>query len=169
MSEETQEKEEQQQDDMVSRREFDALNDKYVRLYAEYENARKLWEKQKVECLQFGSFRIMKDFASVLDDTEAALGSLNEKEHPEYAKGLKMVYAKIKDVLSKEGLQPIEAEGAVFDPHVHEALMFEERGDVPEHTVTAVIQQGYKYGDKVLRPARVKVSRMPAEESSKEV
>jgi len=168
MSEETKEKDEQQED-TVSRREYDALNDKYVRLYADFENSRKLWEKQKLECLQFGSFRILQDFASVLDDIEAALGSLNETQHPEYAKGLKMVYAKIKDVLTKEGLQPIVAEGVAFDPHVHEALMFEERADVPEHTVTVVIQQGYKYGDKVLRPARVKVSRMPAEQASKEV
>lgn len=137
--------------------EKDSFYDKYVRLYADYENSRRIWEKQKQELLKFGSFRILKDFAVVLDEIEAALSSLKNKSAEE-VQGLKMIYTKIKDLLLKEGLNQVEAEGKIFDPHLHEALCFEERDDLEEHSVIEVIQQGYRYGDKLLRPAKVKVS-----------
>lgn len=139
-----------------------AEKDKYVRLYAEFANSKKMWEKQKIECLKFGSFNILKDFASILDDIEAATATLNVEKHKEYAEGLTMVYKKIKEVLEDHGLQEIETEGKPFDPHVHEALMFEENNDVDEHTVVGVIQKGYAIEGKILRPARVKVSKKPA-------
>ena len=143
----------------IKTEELEVANDKYIRLYAEFENAKKLWEKQKIDCLKFGSFRILKDFATVLDDIEAATVTLNIEEHKEYAQGLDMVYSKIKGVLDREGLKEIEADGKVFDPHVHEALTFEENDELDEHTVVGVIQKGYMYEDKVLRPARVRVSK----------
>lgn len=139
-----------------------AEQDKYVRLYAEFENAKKMWDKQKVECLKYGAFNIIKEFATVLDDIEAATVTLDVEKHKEYAEGLDMVYSKIKDVLDRQGLKEIEAEGKAFDPHFHEALMFAEREDLDEHTVVNVIQKGYAYEDKVLRPARVQVSKKPA-------
>jgi len=148
--------------------EKDSFSDKYVRLYADYENSRRIWEKQKQELLKFGNFRILKDFAVVLDELEAALLSLKDKSAEE-VKGLKMIYTKIKDLLLKEGLNQVEAVGKAFDPHLHEALCFEERDDLEEHSVIEVIQQGYRYGDKLLRPAKVKVSVKPkkAEENDK--
>ena len=148
--------------------EKDSFYDKYVRLYADYENSRRIWEKQKQDLLKFGNFRILKDFAVVLDELEAALLSLKDKSAEE-VKGLRMIYTKIKDLLLKEGLNQIEAEGKLFDPHLHEALCFEERDDLEEHSVIEVIQQGYRYGDKLLRPAKVKVSVKPkkAEENDK--
>lgn len=139
----------------------DEANDKYVRMYAEFENAKKLWEKQKQDCLKFGAFNILKDFASILDDIEAATSTLDIKKHKEYAEGLNMVYSKIKDVLENQGLKEIEAQGKAFDPHFHEALMFEENNELDEHTVVGIIQKGYMYEDKVLRPVRVKVSKKP--------
>ncbi|MFC1514985.1 nucleotide exchange factor GrpE, partial [Candidatus Omnitrophota bacterium] len=66
----------------------------------------------------------------------------------------------------KEGLQPIEANGKKFDPHLHEALFFEEKEALPEHTIIEVIQQGYTYEGKVLRPAKVKVSLKPRQKES---
>ncbi len=148
--------------------ERDSFYDKYVRLYADYENSRRIWEKQKQELFKFGNFRILKDFAVVLDELEAALLSLKDKSAEE-VKGLKMIYTKIKELLSKEGLNQIEAEKKIFDPHLHEALCFEERDDLEEHSVIEVIQQGYRYGDKLLRPAKVKVSIKPkkAEDDNK--
>lgn len=162
----------------VSAEEFDALkkraeaadimNDKYLRLYADFENSKKMWEKQKVEYLKFGAFNIMKEFSSVLDDIEAATATLNKEAHPEYAKGLEMVYTKIKSALSRNGLKEVDATGKAFDPHQHEALMFVERGDVDEHTVVNVIQKGYLYEDKLLRPARVTLSRKPVQPAAAE-
>ena len=134
--------------------------DKYVRLCADYDNSRKMWDKQKTELIKFGNFRILQDFVSVVDEIEAALPVVTDTD-TEHAKGLKMIYKKIKDTLIKEGLQVIEAKDKPFDPHKHEALTYEERDDLPEHFVVDVIQQGYIYGDKVLRPARVKVSVKP--------
>lgn len=136
--------------------------EKYLRLYAEYDNSKKLWEKNKVELLRFGNLRILKEFIAVLDEIEAALLNMHdEHKDKDHTQGLKMIYAKIKDVLFKEGLRPIEAKDKRFDPHLHEALFFEEREDLEEHTVTEVIQQGYIYEDKVFRPAKVKVSLKP--------
>jgi len=144
--------------------EKDQLWDKFLRLHAEYQNSRKLWDKNKSDLLKFGNFRILKEFVTILDEIEAALVNLethqDEKNHSE---GLKMIYKKIKDVLIKEGLKDIQAQGKQFDPHLHEALFFEEREDLDEHTVIEVIQKGYCYEDKVLRPAKVKVSIRPKE------
>jgi len=140
----------------------EAMNDKYLRLYADYENSKKMWDKQKAEYLKFGAFNIMKDFSSVLDDIEAANATLNKEAHPEYARGLEMVYTKITNALTKNGLKEVDAMNKPFDPHMHEALMFVERGDVDEHTVVGIIQKGYLYEDKLLRPARVTLSRKPA-------
>ena len=131
--------------------------DKYLRLYADYENSRKLWDKQRQELLKFGNSRILREFVSIIDEIEAALSNLKDK-HPEFEQGLSMIYKKIKEVLQKEGLKPIESEGKIFDPYLHEALFFEERQDLPEHSIIEVIQKGYFYEDKVLRPAKVKVS-----------
>jgi molecular chaperone GrpE len=145
----------------TARSELDEMQDKYVRLYAEFENARKLWEKQRSEYLQFSSFRILREFATILDDIDAALLTLKPEEHKEYVEGLNMVYGKLRNVLLKEGLKTVEAQGVKFDPNFHEAVMFEDRDDIDEHMVTAVVQQGYMYGDKLIRPAKVKVSRKP--------
>ncbi len=144
--------------------ERDEIWDKYLRLYAETENARKLWAKQKEELLKFGNYRIVKDFTHVLDEVEAAMSNLS-KEEGEHIRGLTMVYNKIKDVLLKEGVEAIQAKDKPFDPNLHEALFYEERDDLPEHSVIGVIQQGYRYGDKVLRPAKVKVSVLKSTEN----
>jgi molecular chaperone GrpE len=142
---------------------------KYLRLYAEYDNSKKLWEKNKVEILKFGNFRILKEFVSVLDEIDAALLNMHdEHKDKDHTQGLKMIYKKIKDVLLREGLKPIEAKNKPFDPHLHEALFFEEKEDLEEHTVIEVIQQGYSYEDKVLRPAKVKVSLKPKETQGKD-
>jgi molecular chaperone GrpE len=141
-------------------KEKEAIWDKYLRLYADSENARRMWDRQRGELLQFGNFRIMKEFTSVLDEIESALANL-QKEDSEHTKGLNMIYKKIKDILLKEGVKVIETEGKLFDPNFHEALLFQERGDLPEHSIIEVIQQGYSYGDKVLRPAKVRVSVKP--------
>jgi len=137
--------------------EKDELWDKYLRLYADYDNSKKLWEKQRQELLKFGNFRILKEFVSIIDEIEAALANLKDHK-PEFKEGLNMIYKKIREILSKEGLRPIETEGKIFDPHLHEALFFEERNDLPDHSIIEVIQKGYCYEDKVLRPAGVKVS-----------
>lgn len=164
------EKKEKKEKVVLSRQEYEKLKseaeekqaiwNKYLRLYADMENARKMWEKQRAELLQFGNFRIMKEFTSVLDEIEAALVNL-QKEDTKHTRGLNMIYKKIKDILLKEEVKVIEAKDKDFDPNFHEALFFEEREDLPEHTVIDVIQQGYSYGNKVLRPAKVKVSVKP--------
>lgn len=164
------EKKEKKEKVVLSRQEYEKLKseaeekqaiwNKYLRLYADMENARKMWEKQRAELLQFGNFRIMKEFTSVLDEIEAALVNL-QKEDTKHTRGLNMIYKKIKDILLKEEVKVIEAKDKDFDPNFHEALFFEEREDLPEHTVIDVIQQVYSYGNKVLRPAKVKVSVKP--------
>lgn len=138
--------------------EKDELWDKYLRLYADYDNAKKHWDKRTQELLKFGNFRILKEFITVLDEIEAAKVSLANSEKEHFAKGIEMICTKIKNILEKEGVRQIPALDKPFDPHLHEVLFFEERKDLEEHTIIEVIQQGYSYEDKILRPAKVKVS-----------
>ncbi|HEC70032.1 MAG TPA: nucleotide exchange factor GrpE [Candidatus Omnitrophica bacterium] len=142
-------------------KEKDALWDKYLRLYAEYENSKKAWQKQKEELLKFANFRILKEFVTFLDEIEVALNSLeNILDKEKIQQGLEMIHSKLKNFLEKEGLREIDTQGK-FNPHFHEALFFEERQDLEEHTIIEVIQKGYLYEDKVLRTAKVKVSVKP--------
>ncbi len=134
--------------------------DKYLRLYSEFENSRKMWERQKQELLKFGNFRILKECIGILDELEAALQSLRGVDD-HHAHGLEMIYNKMKEMVKNEGVSEIKSLGEIFDPHVHEAIMIEENPEAPENSISNVIQRGYLYEDKVLRSAKVKISRKP--------
>ncbi len=139
-----------------------------LRIKADYENARKRLDKEREEFIKFAQYNLIKDFLSVLDDFERAYHSA--KATPDIDKliqGLEMIGKDLYSLLRKYGVQEIEAEGKAFDPDYHEALLQEEREDVPENTVIEVLQKGYMLHDKVLRPARVKVSKGKVKEEKK--
>ncbi len=143
------------------------LYEKCLRIQADYDNARKRLEREREEFIKFAQFRIIQDFLAVLDDFERAYESAkSSRDIEKLIEGLEMIGKDLYNLLKKYGVEEIEAEGKAFNPEVHEALMQEERDDVPENTVVAVLQKGYKLHDKVLRPARVKVSRRPEEKKA---
>ncbi len=145
------------------------LYEKCLRIQADYDNARKRLEREREEFIRFAQFRIIQDFLAILDDFERAHSSArSSRDIEKLIEGLEMIGKDLYNLLRKYGVEEIEAEGKAFNPDLHEALLQEERKDVPENTVIAVLQKGYKLHDKVLRPARVKVSRYPVEEEKSE-
>ncbi len=137
------------------------LQDKIFRLQADFENMRKRLEKDKLDFLKFANEGLILELLNIVDDLERSV-SLAESKHedlPVFLKGVEMILAHLYEMLKEHGLKPIQAEGKVFDPHLHEALMQVENKDLPEHTVVEEMQKGYLLNDKVIRSAKVKVSK----------
>ncbi len=137
--------------------------DKYVRLYAEFDNVRKRMEREKGEFIKYANQELITDFLDILDDLERSVEAA-KASHEDYAaflKGIEMVMAHVYDLLRKNDVKPIEAKGKMFDPHCHEALMQEERDDLQEGTVIDEFQKGYMLGNRVIRTNKVKVVKKP--------
>jgi molecular chaperone GrpE len=135
--------------------------EKVLRLQADFENSRKRQEKDRQDFIKFANEGIILELLNVLDDLERAV-NLAESGHedlPAFLKGVEMILAHLYETLKVHGVKPIEALGVKFDPHYHEALMQVEDKDKPEHTVVEELQKGYLLNDKVIRTAKVKVSK----------
>lgn len=131
------------------------LNDKYLRLAAEYDNFRKRSAKEK-EALYADAFaEAVSAFLPVIDNTERAVEYATDDG--ELAKGVRMLYKQLKDTLEKMRVTEIASDGAEFDPNLHNAIMHEDDENAPENTVALTLQKGYLLGDKVIRHALVKV------------
>lgn len=150
------------------RRELAEVKDKYLRVLAESENARKRLQKEKQENVQYAIQNIIVDFLNPIDHMENALGYAQQMsdEVKHWAVGFQMILTQFKDVLSNNGVIPFPSEGQPFDPHRHEAIEMVETSAVPPGTVVEESLKGYLMGDKVIRPARVKVSKALAEEKN---
>jgi len=137
--------------------------DKLLRLQADFENTRKRQEKEKQDFLKFANEGLILELLNVLDDLERAVNMAESKHEdlPAFLKGVEMILAHLYEMLKAQGLKPIEAEGKIFDPNLHEALMQAEDKDAPEHTVVEELQKGYLLNDRVIRTAKVKVSKKP--------
>lgn len=134
--------------------------EKLLRAQADCENTRKRLERDKQEFVRFANEGVILELLNILDDLERTVElAATEKQLPVFLKGLEMILAHLYDLLKNHGVKPIDAEGKVFDPHYHEALMQVERTDLPEHTVVEELQKGYLLHDRVIRTAKVKVSR----------
>jgi len=135
--------------------------DKLLRVQADFENVRKRLEREKQDFIKFANEEIISELLNILDDLERAVG-LAETKHedlPAFLKGVEMILAHLYDMLKEYGVKPIEAEGKIFDPHYHEALMQEEKKELPEHTIVEELQKGYLLNDRVIRTTKVKVSK----------
>ena len=129
------------------------------RLQAEFANFRKRVLKEQTRAVELASEPIMRRLLEVLDEFDLALMAAEQKpDFDKFLHGVELVYAKLKDILSAEGLERIPAEGTPFDPERHEALMQSGTGE-GEPVVGDVLRQGYTLRGHVLRPAGVKVVR----------
>lgn len=135
--------------------------DKLLRLQADFENTRKRLDKEKQDFVKFANEGIIAELLNILDDLERTVELAQEKHEdlPAFLKGVGMILSHLYDMLKEYGVRPIEAEGKLFDPHYHEALMQVENKDLPEHTIVEELQKGYFLGDRVIRTAKVKVSK----------
>ncbi|HYL98107.1 MAG TPA: nucleotide exchange factor GrpE [Blastocatellia bacterium] len=139
------------------------LHDQLLRRQAEFENFRKRQEKEKIEFHQRARAELVLELLPVLDNFERALSSLNngEAEAGSLRQGIELIHKQMRDALTKLGLQTVESVGAVFDPNLHEAVTTEPTEDHKENTIIEEFQRGYKLGDRLLRPAKVKVAAAP--------
>ena len=137
---------------------FAELNDKHLRLQAEFDNFRKRTAKEKLDLTVTASENVIKDILPVLDDFERALQNMEKNGNEADMQGVTLIYNKLKDTLKKKGLEEIEAMGAEFNTDEHEALtMIPAPEEDKKGKVLDVIQKGYKLNGKVIRFARVVV------------
>jgi len=140
-----------------------SLYDQLLRRRAEFENYRKRVERERGETYQRGRAEVLLEFLPVVDNLERALSSLENSQGDAEAlhHGVELIHKQFHDALGKFGLEPVESVGRTFDPHLHEAVATEPSDDLEENTILAEFQRGYKMGDKLLRPAKVKVASTP--------
>ncbi len=152
-------KEEAKKEDDELQKKFDALNQQYLRLAADFDNYRKRQEHEREELLKFGTENALKKMIEVLDNFERGKKALESVEDCVKVKeSFDLVHKQTIEALKKLGLEEIDAEGKEFDPNFHDAVMQTPTSEHAEHTVINELQKGYKMGDKVLRPSLVNVA-----------
>jgi molecular chaperone GrpE len=141
------------------RAERDSLLDRLARAQAEFENARRRAAKEQQDFRDYAAVDVIKALLPVVDSFERALGA---KSGPaDFRGGIELIYKQLQDALAKLGVRPIPAVGEPFDPHYHEAIEMVETTDAADHEVLDELQRGYKFKDRLLRPAMVRVARNP--------
>jgi molecular chaperone GrpE len=134
------------------------LNDKFLRLYSEFDNYRKRTLKEKIELQKSASSDLIEDLLPVLDDFERAMQAFKENDAKnEVLKGVELIYNKLFNILKQKGLEPMNSMGTDFSTDYHEAITKIEAGDDKKGKVVDVFQKGYVLNDKVLRFAKVVV------------
>lgn len=135
------------------------LNDRYVRLFAEFDNFRKRSEAEKSGMFTEGERTVLLKVLPLIDNFERALGTIPEEEKGSpMAEGLEKVYRAFTDQLKELGVTQIEAVGHEFDANLHNAVMHVDDDEQPENIIVEEFQKGYMFGDKVLRYSMVKVA-----------
>jgi molecular chaperone GrpE len=140
------------------RKERDGLHDRLLRQAAEFDNYRKRVDRERKDSAQFAAIDFVEELLPVIDDFERAL----QTEAPgagSYRQGLEIIHRALMDMLRKRGVTPIEAVGTTFDPQVHQAVTYEEAPDRRDGEVMEQFTRGYRLGDKLIRPAMVKVAK----------
>lgn len=136
------------------------MNDKYLRLYSDFENYRKRTSKEKLDMIKFASEDTIKDLLPIIDDYERAMEDIDNQDISDTTKeGLRLIYSKLMNTLTQKGVKPINAKGELFDENIHEAVTqipaqcSEDKGRVIDE-----ITKGYFMFDKVIRFSKVVVA-----------
>ncbi len=138
------------------------INDRYVRLYAEFENYKKRVNKDKEEIIRYGNESLLYEILPFLDHLEMAMKHASNEVSSGLMQGVEITLKELKKTLEKFGLTEIEAEGKPFDPMIHHAMSQVERDDIDDQRVVEEFRKGYMLKDKVLRPSLVAVSKKPS-------
>jgi molecular chaperone GrpE len=140
------------------RKERDGLHDRLLRQAAEFDNYRKRVDRERKDSAQFAAIDFVEELLPVIDDFERAL-QIEAPDAGPYRQGLEIIHRALMDMLRKRGVTPIEAVGTTFDPQVHQAVAYEEAPDRRDGEVMEQFTRGYRLGDKLIRPAMVKVAK----------
>jgi molecular chaperone GrpE len=141
------------------KRERDDYYERLLRKSAEFDNYRKRVERERREHADQEVTDLLQDLLLVVDDFDRALTVEVAEEDSAYRKGVELIHAKLHDLLRRRGVTPIEALGTDFDPNVHQAVLHESSPDHRDGEVIGELRRGYKIGDRLLRPALVKVAK----------
>jgi molecular chaperone GrpE len=147
-------------EDLSLQQELAEQKDKYVRLLAEFDNARKRQERERMEYIKYANEGLMRSLLDIVDDLERTVMAAKEKhqDYDSFLKGVEMVMKQVADLLKKQGVEAIDPTGEPFDPYAHEIIMQEPCDDHDNGVVIESIQKGYKLGDRVIRTAKVKIA-----------
>ena len=151
-------------------RERDALKEQFLRAAADFDNYRKRIERERRELSEYAAADVLLELLPIIDNFERALqasasapGATADKpaESEAFRRGVELIHKQMLDLLRKRGVTPIDAHGADFDPNVHQAVIHEPSDAHREGEVMQELQRGYKLGERLLRPAMVKVAKRP--------
>lgn len=145
----------------VKQEEIVDYKDKYLRLLADVENTRKRMQKEKLESMRYAIENVLADIIGPVDSLESALKVADQMSDDvkNWATGFQMILTQFKNTLEENGVVSFTSEGELFDPHKHEAVEVEETDEADEGTILKEFVKGYRCGDRVIRPARVKVAK----------
>src|SRR5512133_1057486 len=141
------------------RRERDENYDRLLRKTAEFENYRRRLEKERREQAQYAAGDLLEALLPIIDDFERALQADAPADADAYRKGVELIYKQLQDLLARRGVTPIDAVGKDFDPRFHQAITHEESPGRREGEVIDEVRRGYMHGERLLRPAMVKVAK----------
>jgi len=133
------------------------LQDRLLRLQAEFDNFRKRTERERMEYADYAGEATVRALLPIVDDFERALRAAAGAEN-ELVRGIELIYGRLLETLKKQGLEAIEAQGKPFDPHQHEAIGRVESTEHEDGTVVQEYQKGYRFKGRLLRPSMVQVS-----------
>lgn len=136
--------------------ELEKTNDILMRTAAEFDNFKKRTEREKTSIGEYAKASIIKELLPLIDNAGRAFAA--DSSSPEYTKGLEMIVKQLSSLPDKLSVETLAEIGDEFDPNYHEAVMHVEDDSVGENVIVEILQQGYKFGDSVIRPAMVKVA-----------
>ena len=140
-------------------KELDKWKEKTLRLSAELQNLRRRYDREMSNTVIYANQKLIESLIPVIDELELALKASDKNKNFEaFRNGVEMIYRKLMQILEKEGVTPIQAEGKPFDYNLHEAVMTRKQKGVQPGTILEVVQKGYMYKDRVLRHAKVIVA-----------
>lgn len=140
-------------------KEKDALYDRLLRMTAEFDNYRKRVDRERRELSEYAAADLLTDVIAIVDDFERALQVPTDAQADAYRQGIELIHKQMLDLLRKRGVTPIETVGTDFDPNFHQAVIHEVSTDHREGEVMQELRRGYMLGDRLLRPAMVKVAK----------
>jgi molecular chaperone GrpE len=140
-------------------RERDEYHDRWLRKTAEFDNYRKRIERERREQADQTVTELLEELLPIVDDFELALTVDAGESGSAYRKGIELIQMKLHDLLRKYRVRPLDALGADFDPNMHQAVMHESSPDHRDGEVIGELRKGYTIGDRLLRPAMVKVAK----------
>jgi molecular chaperone GrpE len=139
--------------------ERDQLRDRLLRTTAEFDNYRKRVDRDRKDMADRAAESVLIEILPIIDDLERALAASETGESADgYRRGVELIHKQLLDLLTRRGVTPIETTGAAFDPHLHQAVSSEPSADHQEGEIIEEFRRGYRLGERLLRPAMVKVA-----------